>query len=672
MGSGRKNSVAPDGGSKGQEEKPDYDTPAGPIQNRRCRDIPMLIIFLAFWCGMAYIAGQSFHMGDPARLLYGYDSYGNICGKSNNGRFVNVTGSIPGVTNADLSDRKYLLFFDATSSSALQICVKACPSTSGVPSLALAQQLGLCRYDFDYSQFNSGTFLGQLGSTGPCPALIYTSMSVVHRCLPKIIDSSDVAAIAQSNGIVSLTDAKKVVQTVLSDVGTAWKEMLYSVAICVVVGMLFVLLMRFFAPLLIWATVLAVVVGSAGLTAFLFFEYKDSKKTLDALEEANQTSEQKRNVKMFLGLAITAAIVTVILLLLLLILRKRIKLCIMIFREASKAIAKMPLVMLAPIFTFCALLLFIAYWIFVYMYLASAGVPSLDPTTGMVSYTMDKSLEYMQWYHIFGGLWTANLFIAIQQCTIAGGIATYYWTRDKSKSATLPVFRAFLRSITYHLGSLAFGALIIAIVQMMRIILGYIQWKLKGKETKVVKFILGCLACCLWCLEKFLKFLNRNAYIEIAVYGYSFCGAAQKAFWLLFRNAARVAVINSIGDFCLFLGKVAIAASAGLVSMAFLHGKSDLTYWAVPVFLVTVFGFFVGHCFMSTFEMAVDTIFLCFCEDCERNDGSDEKPYYMPLDMMHLADSDAAERIEKGEKKKKRKKKKNSDGDKDGTVSVEA
>lgn len=31
--------------------------------------------------------------------------------------------------------------------------------------------------------------------------------------------------------------------------------------------------------------------------------------------------------------------------------------------------------------------------------------------------------------------------------------------------------------------------------------------------------------------------------------------------------------------------------------------------------------------------MAIDTIFLCFCEDCEQNDGI-SKPYYMSRGLM--------------------------------------
>lgn len=67
----------------------------------------------------------------------------------------------------------------------------------------------------------------------------------------------------------------------------------------------------------------------------------------------------------------------------------------------------------------------------------------------------------------------------------------------------------------FHSGSIAFGALLIAIVQLVRVILGYIQKKLKGKTGKVAKALLCMLQCCLWCFEKILRYINRQAYIEV-------------------------------------------------------------------------------------------------------------------------------------------------------------
>ena len=42
----------------------------------------------------------------------------------------------------------------------------------------------------------------------------------------------------------------------------------------------------------------------------------------------------------------------------------------------------------------------------------------------------------------------------------------------------------------YHLGSIAFGSFIIAVVQMIRIVLEYIEYKLKDSENRVAKFII--------------------------------------------------------------------------------------------------------------------------------------------------------------------------------------
>ena len=67
----------------------------------------------------------------------------------------------------------------------------------------------------------------------------------------------------------------------------------------------------------------------------------------------------------------------------------------------------------------------------------------------------------------------------------------------------------------FHSGSLAFGSLIIAIVQILRVILFYIQKKLKGKTGKVIEILLCLLQCCFWLLEKVLRYVNRQAYIEV-------------------------------------------------------------------------------------------------------------------------------------------------------------
>ena len=105
------------------------------------------------------------------------------------------------------------------------------------------------------------------------------------------------------------------------------------------------------------------------------------------------------------------------------------------------------------------------------------------------------------------------------------------------------------------LGTVAFGSLIIAILRMIRVILEKVEAKLAKyhQDNIVVKGVMCCCKCCFWCLEKFMKFLNRNAYIMCAVSGKNFCSSAKDAFFLLLREAVKVEKFEVNGNFHIVL-----------------------------------------------------------------------------------------------------------------------
>ncbi|XP_042747247.1 choline transporter-like protein 2, partial [Lagopus leucura] len=194
-----------------------------------------------------------------------------------------------------------------------------------------------------------------------------------------------------------------------------------------------------------------------------------------------------------------------------------------------------------------------------------------------------RSLTALQLFNLFMLFWLANFAIALGQVTLAGAFASYYWAFKKPHDIpAFPLFSSFGRALRYHTGSLAFGALILAIVQLIRVILEYLDHRLKGTKNKVAKLLLGCLKCCFWCLEKFLKFLNRNAYIMIAVYGTNFCTSARNAFSLLMRNIIRVVVLDKVTDFLLFLGKLLIVGGVGVLAFFFFTHRIKLVEDAAP------------------------------------------------------------------------------------------
>ena len=51
---------------------------------------------------------------------------------------------------------------------------------------------------------------------------------------------------------------------------------------------------------------------------------------------------------------------------------------------------------------------------------------------------------------------------------------------------------------------------------------------------------------------------------------------------------------------------------------------------------IVIGSYFIASSFFSVYAMAVDTLFLCFLEDLERNDGSQQKPYYMSTSLKKI------------------------------------
>jgi hypothetical protein len=64
-------------------------------------------------------------------------------------------------------------------------------------------------------------------------------------------------------------------------------------------------------------------------------------------------------------------------------------------------------------------------------------------------------------------------------------VASWYFTRDKT-TLHLTVFESIWRVIRYHLGTVAFGSFIIALVQMIRLIMKYIEKKAKKVGKKLL------------------------------------------------------------------------------------------------------------------------------------------------------------------------------------------
>jgi len=123
----------------------------------------------------------------------------------------------------------------------------------------------------------------------------------------------------------------------------------------------------------------------------------------------------------------------------------------------------------------------------------------------------------------------------------------------------------------------------------------------------------------MWCIEKCMKFINKNAYIQIAIFGYSFCKAARKAFWLILRNILRIAAVGIVSEIVSILGKLLIPSGTGVLTYLLLQynysDKLNLLY--TPLLFTLLISWNMAGVFIEIFAMAISTILQCFVADEE-------------------------------------------------------
>ncbi|XP_043504318.1 choline transporter-like protein 1 isoform X2 [Polistes fuscatus] len=552
------------------------------VTNRSCTDLITLIILIALLGGFAFMLTNSVKNGDIYRIVYGYDNCGNVCGRITP-KETNPEFSCKG---ADYRHLPYLQMSILPNGTKIRDCVTKC--------------------------------------NDPDHLILF-----LNRCIPKKVTDT-VTSIIKSLGLENFY------REVSTDLRVAWRELMYLCLIALAFSLGILIAFRYMVQWIVYIVLIGVILACIGGTTFLWMAWYQEKKELESKSVVDKENfEEDSSMEAYMIYAIIMTIVTVITLLIVLVMRKRIALVMQLFREAGKAVYSMPALLLQPIYTYLLIGLTMFAWIYCMLWIESAGTVYKNKTG--IHFRKDALMITARWYNLFVFFVLCEFFLGCQHMVVALSVARWFFTRDKKK-LSLTVTKGFGYLVRYHLGTIAFGALIIGIVRLVRAMISFIQNRLKKFDNSCVKGILWCCQCCLWCFECALKFLTRNAYIETAIYGCNFCTGGKKAFQALSSNILRVAAINSVGDFVLFLGKVLVVVLTVITGIYLIQKKEGLQHPWVPITLAGLLAFLVSHCFISIYEMIIDSIFLCFCEDCAKNDGI-SRPYFMSRGLMEFVEN---------------------------------
>ncbi|XP_035307888.1 choline transporter-like protein 3 isoform X2 [Cricetulus griseus] len=573
-----------------------------------------------------FIMGYSVVAGAAGRLLFGYDSFGNVCGKKNSP----VEGAP--LSGQDMTLKKHVFFMNACDLQVKDrwlgrtaLCVSRCPekqldTLEEIQLFADINGSSLCVYSlnsFNYTQSpNADTLCPRL----PVPPS--KSFPLLNRCIPQTPECYSLFASVLINDADAL---HRILSGIMAGRDTILGLCVFTFALSL--AMLFAF--RFISTLLVHIIISLVILGLLFVCGVLWWLYYDYTNDL-----STELDTERENMKCMLAFAIVTTVMTAVLLVLIFTLRKRIKLTVELLQVTNKAISTCPFLLFQPLWTFAILIFFWVLWVTVLLSLGTAGTAQVIEG-GQVEYKPLSGIRYMWWYHLIGLIWTSEFILACQRITIAGAMATCYFNRNQSDPPAHPILSSLSILFCYHQGTAVKGSFLITVTRIPRVILMHMYNTLREPQCGAwSRGVFRCNYCGFRCLARHLQLLNQNAYTAAAINGTDFCTSAKDAHKIMSKNTSHLMSVNCFGNFVIFLGKVLVVCFTVFGGLMAFNYNRALQVWAIPLLLVAFFAYLVAHSFLSVFETVLDILFLCFAVDLETNDGSSEKPYFMHPEFL--------------------------------------
>lgn len=221
--------------------------------------------------------------------------------------------------------------------------------------------------------------------------------------------------------------------------------------------------------------------------------------------------------------------------------------------------------------------------------------------------------------------------------TISGVYGSWYFcSNNMPKGVTRGAAR---RALTYSFGSISFGSLIVAIINMLRQACSIARQQEANSGNFAADIALCLLQCIIGLLDWAVQFINRYAFSYIALYGQGYIPAA-KATWTLIKDRGVDALVNEcligpvftmgasfVGYACALLAYLyLIFTSPAYVSTdrfghrciyANSEQNQDGAYTPVVVAFAYLIGLQVCQIFVTPLSSGIDTIFVAAAFDPE-------------------------------------------------------
>eukprot|EP00927_Polykrikos_kofoidii_P054324 TRINITY_DN48751_c0_g1_i1.p1 TRINITY_DN48751_c0_g1~~TRINITY_DN48751_c0_g1_i1.p1 ORF type:complete len:693 (+),score=93.31 TRINITY_DN48751_c0_g1_i1:95-2080(+) len=647
----------------GGHEYPDSDEERAGHIGHHCTDIPCLIMWWVALVPFVLIVRYSFENGNLAKVSHGYDFLGRLCGVDEHA--TNVTDA-----SSALQQSKVLggvlywcpkpIQIPLTNTTALDlehpICLDRCPTKEDVDKLVKTSCYQTHTTVPIGSSNADGTFTTQTTYVfDMVPA--YESHAFAGRyCYPK----DTALATAMKEALQSSWTTRWIVS--LSGVWSAKWVLLISAILAFFLGYAYLCCVNWCSRPIVYICMAVLIIGPLIGGIYLLVITFTGHESFDGVPSTGD-----KQWDMIIGFSLL--VLSVVFLVVSCCAHSAIEMAIACMQAACECIFDLPTILVQPalalaIYSFYVVVMFGGLFYLISCgevkqtslqeYVAAYDVGSANVVGVARSFTFSQDQLQMIAYYVFMILWVTEICNAFSQFVLAYTVQLWYFTPyidDDKQTPYCPLCRAYRIGLLFHMGTLTFGAFLIAILRFVRLVLAQLAKQANASGNKAAACAAKSCMCLVTCFETCVKFINKNAYMDVAIRSSDFCTAAKRAMRMIAENLATIAVLNG-ATWVFFIGGLGAITAAGswltflLVTRLPQFSTPDEPLFVSDPILVTIFAGIisatVAWAFMIVFDTVADTVLFCYATEMKRRQQGTIDPgfHYAPPTLHDIIQED--------------------------------
>ncbi|KAL0083819.1 plasma-membrane choline transporter-domain-containing protein [Phycomyces blakesleeanus] len=324
------------------------------------------------------------------------------------------------------------------------------------------------------------------------------------------------------------------------------------------VGICWFHVLRKFTKAIVWGTVTCVPIIFVGLFIWALVESFQSYYYY-----GNQPSAQDS------GLTIMSFIPLIISLFYMKLVfsgRHRINKTVAVIELACEILKSNPGILLVSLILLVVFISFSALWLLFFSRLWLLGHIEKSGSKSEAIWVVNDHVNMLVVFYLFIYMWTAAVLINMQRFVLSAVTAQWYFHRHEPATTNSEKAwkSALIRGSTTSLGTLAFGGLVLTLVQSMHLLAQYMK-----KYVKKSRPFVWIVSILLAYLEAIVSQINHYTISLAGITGESFCSSARSGTKMFRRNLLSGLLGDLLTKLILYIGALVISLVSGLGTYVF-------------------------------------------------------------------------------------------------------